>query len=620
MPDWKQEILKRLAGLKLAPAREAEIAEELSQHLEDRFRELVSRGAAEDEAQRLALEELDCSGELPSPKSVGDGTSPLQQEKSLGIGTSPLQQRRRRDAAATTSRRSETAATANPDELARGLRRVEAEMNQEPVIAGGGGGGNFFASLWQDVRYGARMLRKNPSFTAVAVITLALGIGANAAILSVVNAVVLRPLPYPQSKQLVWISDYVPALKAHLTSGGEYADWKDQNTTLEGIAAYDDSASFNLTGRGTPARVQGARVSANFFGTLSVQPELGRCFTAQEDQPNGPHVAVLMHSFWQQYFGSDPGVLGQTLTLDAAPYTIVGVMPESFKFPGNSETQFLAPLQLNEAQERLCSEGCRMTIVHVIGRLKSNVTVARVANNLLGIHKRRESAALARGPLGPRPSGAPGSGPSAGTGPGHGPNVMIQFEGPGLPPPSGGVRNQPPGNESNSGRFRNQTVPQGPETGRPQEGAPRTGRANPSAQGGAAPQSSQPRTMPAQGNIRRGPGRGFGPPETEVEVVPLAEYLAGNLRPAMLTMLGVVGLVLLIACANVANLMLARASGRTREVAVRAAMGAGRWRLVRQLLTESVLMAFAGGLAGLLLAAWGVRVMTRLIPSSLGGA
>ena len=409
-------------------------------------------------------------------------------------------------------------------------------------------------TLIQDLKYGLRMLAKNPGFTAVAVVTLALGIGANTAIFSAVNAVVLRPLPYPQSKQLLWISDFVAVLKAHITSGADYVDWKDQNKTLEDIAAYDDSASFNLTGRGTPARIQCARVTASFFPTLEVQPELGRSFNTEEDQPNGQRVAILMHSFWQQYFGSDAGVLGQTITLDAAPYTVVGVMPTDFKFPGNSETQLLVPMQLNEAQERL---RFRVSIVHVIGRMKPDVSVARIANDLEVIHKRGESAALARGPMGPGMRGAPGPGPGAGGAPGPGPNMMMRFQGPSATAPSGGKGMPSPGNETVRGGPENAPLqhgnapaaqPQhedreggpanapapagGPMVRAPQEEMPGSGAANPPAQAGPAPQGGQPRMMPAPGtgNGRPGPGRGFRPPETQIEVMPLAQYLAGNLR------------------------------------------------------------------------------------------
>jgi hypothetical protein len=309
----------------------------------------------------------------------------------------------------------------------------------------------WLEQLGQDLRYGLRMLARNPVFTVVAVLTLALGIGANTAIFSVVNTVVLRPLPYPHSDRLVRIAEVIPALKAELASGADYVDWKGQNHTLQQLAAYDETADFNMTGRGTPARIHGASVTASLFATLGADPQVGRGFTAQEDQPNGPHVAVLMHAFWQQYFGSDPHVLGQTINLDNTPYTVIGVMPASFRFPGDSEAQLLAPLALNEAEQRLRSG--RQLLVRIIGRLKPGVSLAEARTDLDGIRKRAEASNP--GPLRfVSPGGGPGPGGSRAMAPPGGPGGTFRITTSGPPPapgdsnhvmlpPGGGLDDQP---------------------------------------------------------------------------------------------------------------------------------------------------------------------------------
>jgi predicted permease len=478
-------------------------------------------------------------------------------------------------------------------------------------------GMRFINELGQDLRYGLRQLRRNPGFTVVAGLTLALGIGANTAIFSVVDAVILRPLPYPHSGRLVWICEFVPAFKAYLTGGADYVDWKNQNKTLEQIAAYDESAEFNMTGRGMPVRVHGADVTSNFFTTLDVEPQSGRTFTTEEDQPNGPHVAILMHAFWQQYFGSDANVLGQVITLDSTPYTIVGVMPAGFRFPGSPDAQLLLPLQLNEAHELL---RLQQRLVHVVGYLKPGVTLARVRNDLDVIRKRAESAAITQSPSSPGPMAGPPAGPPAGPGE----HIVMRY---GTP----GARSAPTPGEMNSPTPRFKSAPQQHPTpgGEPASTTPPAGGTPGSHEfNQSVPRPGAGVAVPGPGQQMRrvSPGgpptapRSAGPPPTEIIVQPLGEHLAGSLRPAMLIMLGVVGLILLIACANLANLTLARASARSREVAVRAAFGAGRGRLVRQLLTESVVLALGGGVAGLVVAAWSVDVVTRLIPPSVGGA
>jgi putative ABC transport system permease protein len=353
-------------------------------------------------------------------------------------------------------------------------------------------------NLSQDIRYGIRVMLKSRGFTAAAVIALALGIGANTAIFSVVNAVLLRPLPYPDPERIVTVWQNLQASggpEREYTSPADFNDWKEQGQTFEHMAAVVNWGP-TMTGQAEPEQLRGAAISYDMFSVLGIEPALGRSFTREEDQPDGERVVILSNGLWRRRFGADPSLVGQTISLSGDSYTVVGIMPPGLKFPIINRAELWKPL--SPALNKSCQRGC--VVLRVIARLRPGATLESARSEMSTIASRIEQE-------------------------------------------------------------------------------------NPAT------------------------NKGVG-----VTLIPLHEYVVGDVQLAVYVLFGAVGLVLLIACANVANLMLARAASRSKEIAIRTALGASRGRVIRQLLTESLLLAIIGGASGVLLAFWMVDILVAFSP------
>ncbi len=389
------------------------------------------------------------------------------------------------------------------------LERGNLEVTKEVVRSAGWE--SFLETLWQDLRYGVRMLRTSPGFSIVAILTLALGIGANAAIFSVVNGVLLRPLPFPRADQIVLIYESLPGFRINSPfNAPDFRAFSERQRAFESLAIYSNHR-YELSGSGEPERIEAARTSAALFPLLGIEPILGRTFASDEDQP-GHSVLVLSYGLWQRRYGADPNILGRTILIDRQPYTVIGIMPRGFQFPIRGERWNGAPAELWVPLSFTSSElqEWGMEYNHtLLGRVKRGVTLAQA---------QREAA-----------------------------RVIAEVE----------------------------------------------------------------ELYPAQVVAY------FRGLHLNAKVLPYGREIVGSVRTSLLVLLVAAGLVLLIACANVANLVLARACGRQKEMAIRAALGAARSRLLQQMLLESLLLGIIAGTVGLFIGHTGTRLLISLSPAEI---
>jgi len=384
-----------------------------------------------------------------------------------------------------------------------GIEQVKEQVREQRI-------GNWLHSVLSDIRYGLRQLRNNPAFTTIAVLTLALGIGANTIMFSLVYGVVLRPLPFNDAGRLytLWERNAKLGYEQNPPAAGNFRDWREHNRAFQGMAAFDASQAFNLAGDSSPERVDGTAVSPGLFELLGIAPVLGRTFSPQEDQLGQNRVVLLGYAFWHRRFNADPAIVGKSITLDGSNFTVIGVMPPGFQFPGDTGTilniftapsaQLWVPLALTpKAWTERSSH-----YLQVIGRLKPRVTLSQAQTEMDSIEDQL---------------------------------------------------------------------------------------------------------------VKEYPQEYIG---SDVNLIPLRAQVVGSFGPVLLILFGAVAFVLLIACSNVANLLLARASSRRREIAIRTALGGTRARLLRQLVTESLTLAMAGGVLGVIIAARGINLLKLILPDN----